>query len=287
MDEHTGDFVVSLIEEEGLGDDSVPDLLLLSLSSLDEIGHDFGPFSLEVGDAVWRADRVIARIMEFLSKRLDLQEECIVVLTSDHGMAPIPKITAASGKEAGLVITGPLEGEVDGRDVKTAIEATLDKAFGEADWVLSVPYPSVHLNLEEFGLKEKSVEEGVEAARSALLGLPGVKDVITSGELALGRDPGIESWMALQKWYFPDRCGDLVVDLMPYYIWSSPKYARIGGTNHGSRYDYDTRIPLVFYGKGIKTSERKDPASQVDIVPSILELLGIKSNKNFDGRPLF
>jgi len=287
LDEFTGDFVERLICEEGLGTDSTPDLLLVSFSCIDEVGHDFGPFSLEVGDAVYRIDRVLSHLLGFLSERLDLETECLILLTSDHGMTPLPGLARGSGLDAGLVVTGPVGGNVDWPNVATVIDDTLDRSFGQAEWVVSVPYPSVKLN------GEAAIAAGIEIvsvagkARSALLTLPGVESVVTLPELAQGENPGLDVWPALMKWFVPDRCGDLVVSVKPLYTWSSPEYAGKGGTNHGSSYDDDCRIPLVFYGRGTTKSTRDDPASQVDITPSLLNLTGLESTTSYDGESLF
>ncbi len=286
LDELTGDFILRLINEEGLGTDDTPDLLLVSFSSIDEIGHDFGPTSLEVGDAIWRVDRQIARLLDALSRFLVVREDCLLIVTSDHGMTPLPELSSASGRDAGRVVTGPVEGQKDLVDVETLIEKALGEVYGENDWVLSVPYPSVHLNMSLFKRKGLPGEDGIELAREALRGLTGVREVVTAGEIAIGHDPGSLVWPALERWYFPKRCGELIMLIEPDYVFSSAVYAMKGGTNHGSFYDEDCHIPLLFYGKNIRRAVREDTASHVDIAPSILSVLGFDDSGIFDGKPL-
>jgi len=230
---------------------------------------------------------VLSRLLGSVSDRLDLEHECLIALTADHGMTPLPSLAAASGKEAGLVVTGPVEGREGWPNVKTVIDDALDSTYGPAEWVVSVPYPSVKLDIETMTARGLDPGMVLETARSALAGLRGVESIVTAQELAAGKNPGVDVWPALTRWYVPDRCGELVVSLKPHYAWSSPRYATKGGTNHGSTYDDDSKIPLVFFGNGIPVSIRDEPVSHVHITPSLLKKAGVESSVTYDGTPLF
>ncbi len=289
VDEHTVSFVLRLIDEEGLGRDSIPDLLLLSLSGLDYVGHLYGPFSLEVADAVWRIDRAVARLRDALAGVLDVEKDVLFVLTSDHGMAPLPEEAVRRGHDAGKVLTGPLpDPDVPVPDVVTLVERTLTASFGDRSWVSSCVYPSVYLDgaaVEESGVPLELV---LDTGRKALLDLPGVERVLTRTEiqsvLPADADPVLAS---VRRWYDPSRAGDLVIHVNPYYILTSASFYRHGGTNHGSVHDYDARIPLVFSGGGVPAGVREDRATHADVLPSLMTLLGIRPGEEIEGRSLF
>ena len=210
------------------------------------------------------------------------------MVTSDHGMTPLPGQLMADGCEAGVVVTGPVEEDPDRENVKDRIEAELAGEYGVEEWVLSVPYPSVKLNIEAAERRGIDTEQVIERARSALLGIRGVDRVVTRAELSSEKGSTSDSlWIALRKWFVPDRSGELVVSLRPHTIWSSPSYAARGGTNHGSISDDDSRIPLVFYGSGVSQSVREDPACLADVTPSLLELMNVGTETIFDGKSLF
>lgn len=290
VDEYTGDFVLKLIEEESLGMDEFPDLLMVSLSGLDYVGHLYGPYSLEVADAVWRVDRVIARLRRDLSDILDVDRECLFVVTSDHGMAPLPEEAIRRGHDAGRVLTVPLDESGDPvPDAVTLVEQSLTHVFGERDWVSSCSYPSVYLDstvVTESGIPRELV---LETGRKALLELPGVSRVFTGPEILSGiPGSGDRVLDSVRRWYDASRAGDLVIHVKPYYIFASASSYRQGGTNHGSLHPYDADIVLMFGGGEVPAGVvRDDEATQVDVLPSLLHLLGIVKLDRLDGRTLF
>ncbi|MFQ6103714.1 MAG: alkaline phosphatase family protein [Candidatus Glassbacteria bacterium] len=287
IDEYTCEFAMRLVEEEGLGLDEVCDLLCVSFTGPDRIGENYGPFSLEMGDAIWRIDRVVSRMLEFLSGKLDLENECLIVLTSDHGMAPIPEFSRESGERAGRIIVR-LTGESGNlQTIAAIVDGTMDSAFGQADWVLSDVIPFVYLNEDAAEILHTELESVVEKARSVLLDRDGIRSMIRAREIETGSYPDKDLLVALGKLYFPERCGELILNPEPYFVYASAKNALVGGTNHGSMYDYDARIPLVFYGWRMGSSMRGETVHQVDILPSLVELLEIETEEAFDGKPLF
>ena len=198
-----------VLRREGLGKDTFPDLAILSLSSLDLVGHKYGPNSDEVRRVVKQVDTVIREILRFLDKEVG-KGNYILIFTSDHGVAPIPKNFGGYVDEKKL---GEEIREILGMDVR-------------------ISYPWVFLNRKEASAKK--------AIKEYLLGKEWIFRVYTDEEvLSLNPKDFIDS-LIINGF---DGSADLVFIAKPYWVVGYPR-----GTTHGSPYSYDTHVPLVVYG---------------------------------------
>lgn len=273
MDELTLEAARRAVSAEKLGRRGVTDLLAVSLSSTDAVGHLFGPQSQEVQDLMFRLDRMLDGFFKFLDRNVGL-EHVVIVLTGDHGVASLPEVKNPDG------IT-----KRQGSDLKRTIqeaEAFLVQSYGPGPWIEREYDWNVYLNLETIrahGLSQAEVEQRLAGflRRDPLLA-----DVFTRTELASGRPHG-SSYAALYAACFdPQRSGDLVLQPREKILFSSSP----AGTTHGSPYRFDTHVPLVFAGPGIEPGTVDAPVRTVDIAPTIAVLIGVPVPVEVDGRPV-
>lgn len=270
-------FAEHVIVQEDLGKNpKAPDVLFVSFSATDYIGHSYGPDSCEAADGMIRLDAALNRFFQFLLSRLK-KEELLVILSSDHGVAPVPETAQKQGKDAGRV----------GSEAKEKIDAMARAQFGlkEGEEILETMGPDhfmknlpfVYLNRELIRKKNIPLETVKVFLKQAFKRIPGVNEVYTDGEIISGQSPG-----SVRLSFHPERSGDLFVLLKPYYIWSYPGL----GTSHGTPYDYDTHVPLLLWGGKIAPGTYEDPVSPAWIAPTLLKLLEIKESPFRDSRPL-
>jgi predicted AlkP superfamily pyrophosphatase or phosphodiesterase len=240
----------------------------ISFSALDKVGHDYGPNSHEVQDVLIRLDRTLATFFAGLD-RLVGAGNWTVALAADHGVAPIPERAQAEALPAG---------RVDVTRVVQAIEAPLVQAFGPGKYVTAYVHSEVYL-ADGVYAKLTASAPALAALRASLRAVPGIADVLTSTELSHRASTGDARINRFTLSYMAGRSGDLTVVYRPYWVDDAT------GTSHGTPYTYDTHIPILLMGKGIAPGEYLQPASPVDIAPTLAFLAGV-TLPNADGRVL-
>lgn len=271
------DYVVETVERaveaEALGKDPVPDLLVVNFSTNDYAGHRFGPNSPEVLDVTVRTDRAVARLLRFLDRSIaGGLGEVAVVLTADHGVVPIPE------EAGGAYGTGAIRSS-DG-EVSKAVESALAARFGEGKWCW---YNAPHLYLNRPLIAKRSLDrmEVERAAAEAAMSVPGIVAAYTRTQLSTGAVPDLDWATAATKSYHPPLSGDVLVFEAPGALFSGGT-----GTSHGSPWAYDTHVPIVFAGKGIRAGRRYERVSTTAIAPTLCQLLGIEYPTGCTGRVL-
>jgi predicted AlkP superfamily pyrophosphatase or phosphodiesterase len=259
------------VEGEALGTDEYTDLLCVSFSSNDHVGHAYGPYSREVQDITLRTDLALGALMELLDTKVG-KDGYVLVLTSDHGAAPTPSDSAPlGGRYTRLEPAGP------------EIDKVLEQKFGAGPWLLYVSsYMGVYLNralAEERGVTYAELER---AAAAEFRRVASVRAVFTASELASGRaGDGTVVARRVGASHYPDRSADLVVILDPFVVPTLP-----GGATHGTPYNYDSHVPVIFYGPGVAEGIVTEPVAVTDVAPTLSALLGITPPSNSTGRPL-
>ncbi|MGE3806414.1 MAG: alkaline phosphatase family protein [Gemmataceae bacterium] len=252
------------ITAEGLGADDTPDLLSMSFSSNDAVGHAWGPDSQEVLDVTLRSDRIVKRLLDVLDTNVG-KGKYLLVMTADHGVCPLPEVSRKQGKDAARV-----------QPTTTAkIEAFLVEKYGKGmgKWVEAISGPWVYLNpkaLKATGVKQTDVEgslaewlakqEGVQAAYTRTALTAGIPVTDATGQM-------------VARSFRPERCGDVYMLLKPYYL-SSATFGT--GTTHGTPWPYDTHVPLVVYGTGIRPGVRKERVSPLSVAAILARAAGIE-----------
>jgi hypothetical protein len=253
------------IDAEGLGGGATRDLLCLSFSSIDAVGHSWGPDSQEMLDVMLRADRLIADLLAHLDARLG-RGQYVLVLTADHGVCPMPEVTRARGRDAGRVSLKRLKEEA---------KAILRRAYGAADeknpWLEAEAGYWLYLNrklIAQRGLKADEVD--MTLARR-LKDHPGVMAAYTRSQLT-GAVPAADPVrQALQRSFHPERSGDVVIVLKPYYVPGED----LSGTTHGSPHAYDTHVPFLVYGPQVRPGRRAERITPQAIPGVLANALGI------------
>ncbi|MBN9519860.1 alkaline phosphatase family protein [bacterium] len=256
------------IDKEELGKGDVPDFLSVSFTSNDPVGHVWGPDSQEVLDTTLRSDLAVKGLLDHLDAKVG-KGRYLLVLSADHGVCPLPGISKAQGKEAGRIPAETftrkadefLAGEFGGKDEKTP------------RWVEAVSNEWLFLNqklLRDRSLDAAKVEE---ALAGWLKDQPGVLTAYTRTQLTNGTLKGDAIGERAVRSFYADRCGDVMVVLKPYHLIGGEFKT---GTTHGSPHPYDTHVPLLVYGAGVKTGVRREELSPAATPAVFAEALGIK-----------
>jgi hypothetical protein len=256
------DFAKTCAVEERLGLHDAPDLLVISFSSNDLIGHTWGPDSHEVLDVTLRSDAIVAQLLAFLDGRVG-PGGYLLGLTADHGVCQLPEVAREEGKDAG---------RVNPEELRRALDKHLSGVFAtdpKTEWV-DVAFPWFYLKapaVRAHGvLRERATAEAVKF----LAKQPGVARTFTHAELLGPVPPGDEVAVKMKRSFHPGRCGDMGVVLKPYWIAFGKT-----GTTHGAPYDYDTHVPLLVYGPGIRggpRTERTTPQALASIFARWLDI---------------
>jgi predicted AlkP superfamily pyrophosphatase or phosphodiesterase len=268
-------FAMEAVINEGLGQHQSPDLLAIGFSANDLIGHAFGPDSHEVMDVTVRTDRLLEQLFSFLDQRVGLAN-VVMVLTSDHGVAPLPELMQKREPEAGAA-------RFEVSKVTAAVEAQLQTKYGPADrsgWIVNHDFPFVYLNLRSLRQKRVPVAEAEAVARSAVEGVAGVERATTATELERQRRQGLHS--GAERSFYPGRSGNVFYELKRYHIPET----QAAGTTHGSFWPYDTDVPLLWFGAGIIPGTYPNAAAVVDVAPTLSAILGVPQPSGSEGRVL-
>ncbi len=262
-----------LIEREGLGQDEVPDLLAVNLSSNDYIGHAFGPDSPEVLDAAVRTDRQLAAFFAFLERRVPGGlGSVILVVTADHGVSPLPGALREARFPAGTLSDDALA---------AAAAKALEAAFGPGPWVTALVESNLYLNLAALDSGRIPHALAEETAAAALAAQPGIYAAWPRSHILEGRLPQTDIARRVERSFHPRVSGDVVLVTDPFWMPGS-----LTGTTHGSPYAYDTKVPLLLAGGAIKPGRYAARVSTLDLAPTLADLLGVLPPAGSEGRVL-
>lgn len=260
-----------VVTNEGLGRDEIPDLMTVGVSTNDRVGHAFGPYSPEVHDITLRTDRELANFFRFLDSEIGLQD-VLIVLTSDHGVAPVPEFSQR---------TRAMGGRISPEEIRAAVNQALSREFGAAEYVRGFYDP--HLYFDFRRLTSAQVERAEELAKSAVEKLEGVQYALLASHIRQGRHLKTPLERRVSASFFRGRSGDLVILPRPQWIVSfdEPK-----GTNHGSGWTHDTHVPLIVRGNGVPAGRYRQTCTPRDIAPTISEILKMTPPAGSDGELL-
>ena len=264
------------IAGEQMGKDEIPDLFLMNLSTNDYVGHTYGPNSTEVMDVSVRTDRALAELFRFLDTQIPGGlSRVLIVVTGDHGVSTAPEEALAAARI-------PVGRGTDAAVVQ-AIDASLDAAYGPADWVLEGvrTNPNVYLNMAAAG--ERGVAPG-DLQRTAALAAgqaPGVYVAFSRTQILTGQLPPWSFTRLVVNGFHPRLGGDVYVVTQPGWLLSGPPDA-----SHGSPWAPDTHVPLVLRGPGVTPGPQYRRVTPMDIVPTLSQVLGIGYPTGCVGEPL-
>src|SRR5262245_54177034 len=225
-------FVKAAIEGEKLGDQRATDMLMVSFSCNDTIGHNYGPYSHEVEDVTLRTDLILADLFHYLDGKFG-RDGYIVAFSADHGVGPAPEQAQALGLGGG---------RYSDNKVPETVSAALEKKFGAEKWVLAYEDQNLYLDHAAAARRNVKVADLARAAADAVLTLPEYARAFTEEDLKTGSLPLESLSQRIGRNYFPGRTGDVLIVQKPYYVSSD------NTTGHGSPYSYDSNVPVIFWG---------------------------------------
>lgn len=264
----TREFAQKAIEKERLGADKFTDLLTISFSPIDYIGHFYGPHSIEMQDAIIQLDSELAAFFKYVDKQVG--KEVLYFLTADHGAVNVPSYLTDQKVPSGY-FDGKACVNVINNHFKTQYNVdSIIENYSNAQMFLSSEMIAKHKLNERF-VQEKVIE--------LIKGFAGVKEVLVIDELKKGSATKTEQ-QALNG-YFEGRSGELFVILKPGWIHDRGK-----GTTHGSGYSYDTHVPLIFMGAGVKNGFSNQMVHIQDIAPTLATLINVSFPNGTTGKPL-
>jgi len=271
MDELTFDFALRGLNELALGTGPQTDLLAVSVSTTDAIGHRFGPDSRELHDQILRLDRSLGAFMDSVIA-LRGRENVVFALTSDHGVAPVPEVRSTWGDNRRAI---RLPRDAFERSF-AAIAHIVDNANIPFD-AFTFDWPTFELDRTKAIGKERQVRTIARAFADQARRVPGVMraDVIDDLNLAdTTRDAIARRWL-----HMFERGGPVLVALTldPF------SYPGTGIASHGSPHDYDARVPIIFWGPPFRTQRDTSMARVVDIAPTLARILGVPPTERLDG----
>lgn len=259
----------ALVNEQ-LGKDDITDLLAISFSSPDYIGHSFGPNSWETLDGYIKLDAIIAQLFASLDQQVG-KNNYTVFLTADHAVATIPEFSKKHQIPGGLISEASIKKELGQLFLKQGLSDQLISAINEYN---------IHFNhplMDSLGISQNKM---VQMVRQYVEQKPGILQVVEARNAATAALPE-QLRERIVNGYNPQRSGDLFIVTKSGYM---DGYAT--GTNHGVFYNYDAHIPLLWYGNGIKKGQVNSVNYMTDIAPTVTTLLGIQMPSGAIGKPI-
>lgn len=274
-------FAKRCIVEENLGRRDTPDLLSVSFSSNDLVGHTFGPDSQEVLDVTLRSDALLKDLLRFLDDTVGKGNYAVVV-TADHGICPVPEFRRSRGETGGRIPVG---------DLLRAGEKALQEKFGKLDgnfetaensrkstWIESVSDTWFYLNDRLIAARGLNKSEVADVLAQSLRSMPNIHATYTRRQLTDSSVTLDEIGGRVKRSFHPDRAGDVFVVARPYFLIESKTYT--GGTSHGSPHDYDRHVPLLVFGPGVSGGEKKDEVHPQHAAAILAHFLSLKPPAN-------
>ncbi|MGA7575632.1 MAG: alkaline phosphatase family protein [Terriglobales bacterium] len=266
------EFAKELVLYEKLGAGAATDLLVISLSANDILGHQVGPDSPQMRGMALELDRQLADFFDFLRHQIGMASVWMA-LSADHGVAPLPDFAKTLRLPAA---------NLDARALREQLNSLLSKKYGKkAEYVADLAYPLAWLRADAFtgtpGGKEESVAEADAGEAMKQVGLAGY---FTKSQLARGATPATEIGRRYAHSYSPEG---------GWYVLGIPTPFQVGipkGTDHASPFSYDTHVPLAFYGLAFQPGTYRTHAEPVDLAVTLASLLGINAPAQATGRVL-
>ena len=262
-------FAKQVITRNEMGQDEVPDMLNIVLDAPRMISGRFGPESVEYEDMLYRLDRDLEDFITFLMAQVVDPSQVVITLTSDHGTSPSFN---SPGRE---------HERFNVRQAEVIINAFIGAQYGNGEWVLGYIDRGIYLNHNLIYEKNLSLADMQYDVATFVMQLRGVSHAISS-EAMRNSYFGSGYGRKIQNGFYPRRSGDVIVNLMPDWIEESDELRSASG----SMYRYDTQVPLLIYGGGVKAAERGEQVDLTSLATTQAQMLGIVSPSAAEGEEL-
>ena len=252
-----------------MGQDEVPDMLNIVLDAPRYISRRYGPESVEYEDMLYRLDRDLGDFITFLLAQVKDPQQVLITLTSDHGTSPSYN---PPGKERECFNV---------RQAEVITNAFIGSMHGNGEWVLGCIDRTIYLNHNLIYSKGLNISDIQNDVATFVMQLRGVSHAITA-EAMRNSYFGSGYGRKMQNGYYPRRSGDVIINLMPGWIEEHDKVR----SHSGSMYRYDTNVPLVIFGYGVKAARRDDKVDMTSLAPTQALLIGIGEPTAAEGEDL-
>ncbi len=272
------EFAIEAIKNENLGKDAEVDLLNISYSVTDVVGHTFGPQSVELADVYLRLDRDLETLLNFLDTSVG-KEAYLLFLTSDHGVLPVASFLDQMHLPAGVARI---------KRYRESLNSYLNSLYGNQPWISYFEEDQIYLNWDLIRERKLNLATVQQQVAEFMSGQDGVHSVLTAHELQTeSYSNGLRA--LLQNGYLAGRSGDVFLTFHPGIVLNANSeidIAQVKGTTHGTGYSYDRHVPLLWMGTGIPKGESVRPVSPIDISPSLAMFLDLQLPSGSVGEPL-
>lgn len=267
------DFALTVLQQEQLGMDAQTDLLSVSFSAMDYLGHATGPDTPQMHEMVLAIDTKVGQLLAAAEHQAGTGN-VLVVFTADHGVAPVPEENMTKHLPGG---------RYNLQDERKAVEAAMTAAFGEGKFIEGNAELGMYLSAEPVAGKTISHGDLERVAAETLRKQPHVYRVYTRTELENGLVNGDRIDQRVRNGFNPTHSGDVIVIHEPNWLG-----AGFGGTNHGSPFSYDSHVPVIFWGPQslVRQGRYHRDAAVHDIAPTLATMLGIAAPSGAMGRVL-
>jgi predicted AlkP superfamily pyrophosphatase or phosphodiesterase len=267
---------LAAVDSLGLGKSGATDYLGVSYSSVDYVGHAFGPRSREIQDILVRLDKDLGELFTHLDQKVG-RGNYVVAFSADHGVVPIPEEMQKTGADAGVLNLVEL---------KDRLEKALEPFNYTKPAIAGITGSDIYFSQGIYGQLRQdpaALRSVMNAAQTA----PGVAAVYRAEDLNGGRNSLFQTRNAMELSFFAGRSGDLFIVPKPYWLLDSTAAGKMRGyaTGHGTPYNYDQHVPILLMGYGIQPGEYFAPATPADIAPTLASLTGVTLATR-DGRVL-
>lgn len=268
------DLAIDALKNESLGKDDQTDMLCLSYSTPDIAGHSFGPYSLEMEDMYARLDLELAKLIKAISEQVG-RHNFTLFLTADHAVVPIPQMLMDMRLPGGYHASNSKL-----KSLKAAVKTEFNSNIS-----LKETNENIYLNRKEIDSLKLNFSEVCQFIANEIREWPEVKSVFTAHQLL--EDPvGNDEWRKMLFLGFDyQRSGDILYLLQPGYLPVADESEK-KGTSHGSAFNYDTHVPLLWYGGGLKAKDVFRPMDITDISATLTHLLFLQRSGAMTGQPI-
>jgi hypothetical protein len=261
---------LAAIDNEGLGADGDTDLLVVSVSTTDVVGHAYGGDSLEALDTLRRADLAVRKFVGAVRERV--KGDVVFALSSDHGAPELPQTIVGAGYNV-PAISIP--------DVVDAADAALRKAFPRAATRVQ-GFFSPQLFIDTADLDEAGRDRALLVVREALMAIPAVAHVY---DMRPGHPDEDAFHTFMRQSAPPERAASIFVRLEPRVVLMEER-GQVTGTDHGTPYTYDRRVPLIVAGPGVRRGNYAEPVDVRDVAASLAFMMGVSPPDACQGKPV-
>jgi len=270
-DELVLDFALRALEAEKLGTGAKTDLLTVSFSAVDYVGHRSGPDSEDIHQMILSVDKILGRLFDAAEKQAGVGN-VLFVFSADHGVAAVPEQNIARNMPGG---------RTDSQAERAAVEAALRARFGTGNYIAYFSEFGIYFTADPVPGKQLDRSEMQRVAAAAMRAQPHVMRVYTRSAFENGASAGDVIGQRVRNGFNQERSADLM-------IVHEPNWQAGGSTaNHGSPFSYDTHVPVIFLGQGrIRPGQYYQSIGIQDIAPTLAQILGVAAPSGSIGRIL-